>query len=125
MSAPAASVRVGSLGVAATALAGLYFLNPNTTHVPLCPLHSVTGVWCPFCGSTRAAYALLHEDFATAIRDNVLFVVAVPILLILAGRWLAGRPAPTVPRCVSWAGVALLIGFGIARNLPFGAGFAP
>ena len=28
-------------------------IRPDRNHVPLCPLHALTGIWCPFCGGLR------------------------------------------------------------------------
>lgn len=46
---------------------GLFFL--------FCPFHKLTGLYCPGCGATRAAHALLHLDVGIAIRDNALMVL--------------------------------------------------
>ena len=61
------SGRVRSAGCVLVAAVGLYLVNPNTSHVPLCPLHALTGFWCPLCGATRACYALLHGRLGTAL----------------------------------------------------------
>jgi len=42
---------------------------------PLCPLHAMTGIACPTCGMTRAAAALLHGDFVTALAWNPLMTL--------------------------------------------------
>ena len=108
------------------AVAGLLVVNPNTTHLPLCPLHAMTGLWCPLCGSTRASYALLHGQFGVALHDNVLFVTALPVLLVL---WLrraaAGGNGRLVPSWLCWTAIVLALGFGVLRNLPVGSWLAP
>jgi len=118
--------RLVSAGAAAVAATGLYFVNPNTTHVPLCPFHSVTGLWCPLCGGTRAAYALLHGQFGAALQDNLLAVLGIPALLWLWWRWSSAGPARRLlaPRVV-WALVLLGAVFTVWRNLPGGAWLAP
>jgi hypothetical protein len=91
-----------------------------------CPLRTVTGLWCPACGLTRATHHLLRGELTTALRYNALVGVG---LLAIALSWLnwaacaAGRP-------VAWPGsarlrrasVAVVIGiavvFGVVRNLP-------
>jgi hypothetical protein len=106
----------------------LWFLDPNTHRVPLCPLHELTGLWCPFCGCTRASHALLHAQPATALTDNALFVVALPLLAVFWWRWFVSDPglaARPLPRPVLWAGLALLLAFGVLRNLPQGRWLAP
>jgi hypothetical protein len=107
----------------------LWFLDPNTHRIPLCPLHAMTGLWCPFCGSTRAGYAMIHADPVTALHDNALFVVALPLLAVLWWRWWqspgtspGGRP---LPRPVSWALAVVVLAFGVLRNLPQGYWLAP
>ncbi len=104
----------------------LWFVDPNTRRLPLCPLHELTGLWCPFCGSTRAAHALIHAQPATAVHDNALFVLALPVLALLWGRWLlSAEPARPLPRPVVWAAIALILAFGVVRNLPQVGWLAP
>jgi hypothetical protein len=118
-------------GAVLLALPGLYLVNPNTTHVPLCPLHAATGLWCPLCGATRATHALLHGDLGTALHDNLLFVAILPLLLLAWWRWAGQDRTPgaqrnrLLPRPVFFAVLALAIVFGVLRNLPVGSWLAP
>lgn len=113
-------------GVPAVGGAGLYFVNPNSTHVPLCPLHALTGLWCPLCGGTRAGYALLHGQLATAAHDNLLLVAGLPLLALLWWRWQTGAPEHrSAPRWLTTALVLVGLGFGVVRNLPVGHWLAP
>jgi hypothetical protein len=91
--------------------------------VPACPSQTLFGVWCPLCGGTRAANALVSGRLSDAVGFNVL----VPVLAVLVGwSWFAwfGRASerfrlPTVPRWV-WASLAVVaLVFGVLRNLPF------
>jgi hypothetical protein len=41
-----------------------------------CPIHSLTGFFCPGCGSTRAVRALLTGDLQLAIHNNTLLLAA-------------------------------------------------
>jgi Protein of unknown function (DUF2752) len=85
----------------------------------------MTGLWCPFCGTTRAAYALLHGDLTVAARDNVVFLAALPLLMaVLVGRML-GAPRRPVPRSARWLAVGALLGFTLLRNLAIGSWLAP
>lgn len=121
--------RTAPLLAAALALlstAGLYLVNPNTTRVPLCPLHAASGLWCPLCGSTRAAHALLHGQFGTAVHDNVLFMVGLPVLLLLQlRRTAAGGTVRLAPAWLGWLALAVAVAFGVLRNLPIGSWLAP
>lgn len=100
-------------------------VDPSTSNGFLpCPFRTLTGLWCPGCGLTRATHHLLRGDIGQALRYN-LFVA--PILAGLALTWLvwtlqaAGRPIRVVTRLPNWASVSaitVLIAFAIARNLP-------
>jgi hypothetical protein len=109
----------------------LYHNPPGHSWVtPPCMMHKMTGLHCPGCGSTRATYALLHGDFAGAMKKNIIFVLALPFLGLwsarTAWRWVRGHPSPpTTPDRVtfqlrlSWAIVAIVLLFSVLRNLPW------
>jgi hypothetical protein len=92
---------------------------------PPCPLHYFTGLYCPGCGSLRAMHALLHGDLRQALAMNALTVILLPFvgygLLSEIYRHLRGRPivGTRLPANWIWALFAVIVLFGIARNLPF------
>ncbi|MEO6703475.1 MAG: DUF2752 domain-containing protein [Jatrophihabitantaceae bacterium] len=103
------STLVRTATVALVAVPGLYLFNPNTSRIPLCPLHAMTGLWCPLCGVTRASHALLHGQLGTALQDNLLFVLALPCWRWHGGAGPAQRERPGCcpvrcwPRYCYWA----------------------
>ena len=115
---------VMTVAVALGSGAVLFFFNPSTHgFYPVCLFHEVTGLNCPGCGGTRAAYQLLHGHLLQALRDNALFVL---ILAALAARgaWFVARkirrqPATlAVPPKVLWGFLIVAIVFSVLRNLP-------
>lgn len=83
MAGPAA-VLLGTAGawLAVAALA------PGDDGPGLCPWRTITGLDCPFCGSTRAAASLAHGELLAALDHNALFVLAiVPLAAIAWVRW--------------------------------------
>jgi len=114
------------LAVAAVVAAGTVLLAVRDPHVAgsyaLCPLHALTGLWCPACGCLRATHDLAHGDLVGAWGMNPLWVLAVPLVAALWVRWFAaaaaGRPARAVPLRVGWAGLAVVLVFGVLRNVP-------
>jgi hypothetical protein len=94
---------------------------------PPCPFHELTGLWCPFCGGTRAVWAATHGDLRLMLHANALF----PMIVVLFGwcwaAWLGkatSRWSIPVPRGRTFAiAVAVvLVAFTVFRNLPgFGA----
>lgn len=90
-----------------------------------CPSISLFGVYCPGCGSTRGTHALLRMDPIAAARYNpALIVLGIPALIGTVWaclRTLRNDPKPVVtgPAWVAWSLLALLIGYTVARNLPF------
>jgi len=56
---------------------------------PPCPLRTVTGVPCPFCGMTRGVTALVHGQLSAAFSYNpgAFLVVAMALVLLVAWRW--------------------------------------
>jgi hypothetical protein len=90
---------------------------------PACWLYATTGLQCPGCGGLRATHQLLHGHFAAAWRLNPLAVLLVPLYAWLAahaGRALVrgrGLPLPTLRPITVWLGFAVLLLFGVLRNL--------
>lgn len=127
--------------VAAIAAAGAVAVQVRDPAVPgswgpagigLCPLHAVTGLWCPGCGGLRAVADLVDLDVVAAIGHNGPAVLLVVVLAVAWVRWVVdrwqGRPAPRMIVLSSTASTAVLWSlalFTLVRNTPWGAGLAP
>jgi hypothetical protein len=93
----------------------VYFVDPRTSRLmPPCPLHALTGLYCPGCGSTRALHQLLHGNLAGALHFNPLTVFAVPVL----GYLVVGGSTSRVRPVWLWIGLAIILTFGVVRNIP-------
>lgn len=104
-----------------SALAWTYHFDPSRSRLFLpCLFHTVTGMWCPGCGATRALHALLHGQVEVAWGFNALFVVALLLAppIALVARLRPGVAAGLRHPLALAALVALLITFGVLRNLP-------
>jgi hypothetical protein len=111
------------------ALTGVVTLRDPFKHhlTPPCPFHELTGLWCPFCGATRAAWAATHGDVRLMLHANALF----PMIVVLFGwSWAAWLGKTTrrwsipIPkgRAFAWSVAVVLVAFTVSRNLPgFGA----
>ncbi len=100
-------------GFALIAVGLLFLFDPAEAHFfPKCPLHVLTGLYCPGCGTTRAAHHLLHGDLAEAFAMNPLMVVSAPVLILLFFKkeWAARTWA-------AWTAFAVLILYGVLRNI--------
>ena len=74
------------LGLLLLAVALYYFfLNPyqQTDFFMSCPFYKITGYQCPGCGSQRAFHELLHFHFLEAFKQNALFVLGIPYVLLI------------------------------------------
>lgn len=113
------------LGVAFWISVGLLygiFVSKTGMAIP-CVFHLVTGLKCPGCGVTRMCVALMHLDFANAYESNQMIFILSPVLLLIfltcvagyirKGSWETNR----IQNAVLYVCIALLIGFGIARNI--------
>jgi hypothetical protein len=103
----------------------LFLADPATaSFYPRCPFHALTGLFCPGCGSLRAAHQLLHGHLLAALRLNPLTVVGVPLLAYVGVAHLLERfggrlrSPRAVPTGWMWAFVVMLVSFGVVRNLP-------
>jgi len=57
-------------------LALYVFWDPYGTNIfPKCPVYSVTGIYCPGCGSQRAAHQILNGNIIEGIRHNYLIAL--------------------------------------------------
>lgn len=96
---------------------------------PSCIFRDLTGWYCPGCGLTRALHALVHFDLARAFAMNALLVPALPLLALMAAQGFSRRPL--LPRALARvafdgrAWIALLLLFGVLRNLPGLEALAP
>ena len=118
------SVLAASLLVAAAAVV-LRGYDPASSGIfPPCPLHYLTGLYCPGCGSLRAMHQLLHGNLRGAWAMNPLTCILLPFLTYgLASEGLCrvrGRGLPQVflPAASIRVLCGVIIVFGIVRNLP-------
>ncbi|OAK55950.1 DUF2752 domain-containing protein [Rhodococcoides kyotonense] len=118
----------GAVGAAAVLVA---VRDPRSTTYLTCPIHAVTGVWCPGCGATRAFGDLVRGDVASATASNMLFVLLAVVGLGLWAAWvrarLRSRPlfSARPPVWLLVAGVATVVAFTVVRNIPAGSWLAP
>ncbi len=112
-------------GLPALAAAAVFFeFNPSQYgFYPRCALYVTTGIFCPGCGAQRALYQLLHGNILAALRDNALLVLALPLLIFYAGRWLLcrryGKPLPRLmpnAKQIKWLIVGVVF-FTVLRNI--------
>lgn len=70
----------------ALAVPTLWFVRNNdplkTNYYPVCILHYLTGLYCPGCGGTRAAHALLNGQPLAALAWNPFVILIVPIIVV-------------------------------------------
>lgn len=63
-------------------LALYVFWNPSDTNIfPKCPVFAMTGIYCPGCGSQRAAHQILNGNIIEGIRHNYMIALLVVVLL--------------------------------------------
>ena len=107
-------------------LAVLYLFNPvEHTFYPTCQFYKLTHLHCPGCGSLRALHQLTHGHLAAAFYSNPLLIASLPIFAWLGFRKLRPSPSPAsqplIQSNAAWTILAIVIAFGILRNLPFAA----
>ena len=97
-----------------------------------CVFYELTGLYCPGCGSGRAARALLRGDLAAAFGHNALaFLLGLPCAGILLREYLRlvfpglGLKQARLPGWTARAALALILTFWLLRNLPAFAFLAP
>ena len=102
----------------------LFFFDPaKHGFYPICLFHSLTGLNCPGCGATRAAYQLLHGHLLRALHDNALFVLMLAALTAQSA-WFVMQKIRNQPVAfimspiMLWALLIVVFVFTVLRNLP-------
>ena len=94
----------------------LYFHDPadgGSGFLPGCPFFMLTGMYCPGCGGTRAAYSFLHGDFIAGLRCNILLIPAV----LTAGICFVYPKAALSPLLARTI-LIVMITYWVLRNIP-------
>jgi hypothetical protein len=111
-----ALLTLGALGLVAC------FLPPVALRwLPQCPLHALTGFYCPGCGATRMLYFLCHGHLRLAFEENALAMISLPAIVCNLALQLAGWRMNLNRRTsfrLGTAVAAIVLVFGVARNLP-------
>ncbi len=99
-----------------------YLLNIFTGFGIPCIFRRITGYLCPACGVTRMIKAMISLDFGAAFAHNQLLFVTWPLLAVVfvcseINYIKFGTRAVGRLNYVLWAEIALLLMFGIIRNL--------
>jgi len=60
-----------------------YFIyNPGILSIfPKCPFYSITGLYCPGCGSQRAIHQFLHGHLLEGLKHNFLILILATVLM--------------------------------------------
>lgn len=105
-------------------LAIVYFIfDPaQTSFMPRCAFHELTGLQCAGCGSQRCIHALLHLDFPSAWHYNALLVCLIPLLAPMIWLEMTRTHKPKLyARVYSTPAILIfafmIVGWTIARNL--------
>src|SRR5436305_11417047 len=106
-----------------------FFYDPAVSNLfPKCIFHSLTHLDCPGCGSQRAIHSILNGDVIAAADYNLLIVLFLPILCYsivveFANGFFNQVWEVRILHSALFVKIVLIlvIGFWIARNLPYSA----
>ena len=107
-------------------LAVLFFiLDPfKNALFPRCVFNSLTGYFCPGCGSQRAIHNLLHLNFAGVVQNNFLLLPAIVLIIYHYSRTFFNRklklnlPNIFYFKKTPWIIFGVIMLFWILRNIP-------
>lgn len=102
----------------------LYALFVNITGIGIpCVFHLITGLKCPGCGVSRMCLSLLRLDFKKAFSYNQMIFILLPVFCVLVVIQIVRyikydqTKATKVQSTIYYIGIALLVVFGILRNI--------
>lgn len=97
----------------------LYFMD-----LLFCPIHKLTGLYCPGCGITRMIISIFKLEFYEAFRYNPYVFIIFPFLVIYELfyiiKLITGKETfiHKIPKIIWYILLILAILFGILRNIP-------
>ena len=102
----------------------IYFVFNKITNIGIpCIIHELTGFYCPGCGVTRMFFSIIKLEFYQAFRYNpfvfILFCLYILFRIISIFYYLKYKKVLAIPEKVLYIIIALLIVFGILRNIPY------
>ena len=116
---------LAGLFIATVGLVLLRVFDPAGSGIfPPCPVHYLTGWYCPGCGSLRALHALLHGNLHNAWAMNPLTILLLPFIVYglvsetLVGLGRRGLPQPRLSSYAIYSLGCVIVLFGVIRNLP-------
>ena len=99
----------------------IYLLVSSYFHFYIpCPIHKLTGLYCPGCGITRMLLSILKLDFIKAFKYNPLVFISLPIGIYLYIDYLIKKDKSLykkIPEKVWYIIIAIFIIYGILRNI--------
>jgi len=117
-------VVTGSLVLAAGSTVLFLFDPSDSDFYPSCPFYTLTGLYCPGCGTMRAGHALLHGNLGEALGLNPLMVLMLPLLgyslLSYVAFEVRGWPLSGVLASPFWGWLVLgtILAYWVLRNIP-------
>lgn len=103
-----------------------FFIDPSTTaFFPKCPFLSLTGIYCPGCGSQRAIHHILQGHILTGIRHNYMFLLVIVVLSYQAIIFIINKLGKKTYNNLlhksktTYTILVLVILFWIMRNIPY------
>ena len=112
--------------IAAGGILLLYFFydpTPAKSLFPKCIFHSLTGYYCPGCGTQRAFHSLLHGNIVSALSYNILFVLLLPLIIYFLLYFIIYNKRSKVriiyKKQFAYFILFVILIFWVLRNLPF------
>lgn len=105
-------------------LIGYYYLNKLYGFSIPCPIHKITGYYCPGCGITRCLFYLMTLDIKKAFRSNQLVFILLPFIALYffynIYLYIFDKKDTIMKKIPNYIFIIILIiviAFGIVRNL--------